>query len=296
MAIPSYVYVLVNDGIPNAVKIGFTTRDPEKRAKELSSTGVLYPFKIAYSEYFQDGTDVEKRLHRKFARYRIADNREFFAISVYTAIQALITIKASEPTGHWNTAYDLYLVGKAFELGQHGYPQHLELAKACYRKGLKYENDNTNIHASLLSRLADCLIDYKGITADIEFADSIISLLSMQHYAAWLILARYYVKKSESFMDLSSIHDCFREFGCCIRNYMRQANLKHTPLTENEYIMLINACIRIGSKSLHIESDVTEHLNTMLQPCLDTDLYKSLSAVNKQYVQYAITPKTAEEV
>ena len=40
-----YVYVLINSSMPNLVKIGKTTKDPNERVKELSSaTGVATPF------------------------------------------------------------------------------------------------------------------------------------------------------------------------------------------------------------------------------------------------------------
>ena len=60
----AYVYVLMNPSLQNMVKIGKTTREPEERAKELSSvTGVPTPFIVVYSCMFESCSDAETFVH-----------------------------------------------------------------------------------------------------------------------------------------------------------------------------------------------------------------------------------------
>ena len=81
-----YVYVLVNKSVPNMVKIGMTTNTPQQRAKEISrATGVAIPW-IPIFEYKCYRSDLlEKEVHEYLDEWRVADNREMFAIDTYTA-------------------------------------------------------------------------------------------------------------------------------------------------------------------------------------------------------------------
>lgn len=84
-----YVYVMVNPSLPNLVKIGKTTRDPNERAKELSaSTGVPTPFIAVFYKPFTNCDMAEKTIHSYLEQkgYRVNDNREFFNISTNEAI------------------------------------------------------------------------------------------------------------------------------------------------------------------------------------------------------------------
>ena len=49
-----YVYILTNRGMRGLIKIGRTTGSVEKRAKDLSSTGVPFPFEVAYKMKVSD--------------------------------------------------------------------------------------------------------------------------------------------------------------------------------------------------------------------------------------------------
>jgi len=91
-----YVYVLMNPSMPNLVKIGKTTRDPEERAKELSSTtGVPTPFTVVYDGYFQSCTKAEQHIHLVLEEkgFRVSMNREFFEIPIKDAIDAVMQTK-----------------------------------------------------------------------------------------------------------------------------------------------------------------------------------------------------------
>ena len=78
-----YVYVLMNPSMQNLVKIGKTKREPEERAKELSSTtGIPTPFVVVYSCYFESCSEVEYFIHKYLETegFRVSSNREFFEI------------------------------------------------------------------------------------------------------------------------------------------------------------------------------------------------------------------------
>ena len=86
-----YVYVLINPSLNGIVKIGKTQNNPDERAKELSSaTGVPTPFFVAYSSYFKDSNAAETFVHTLLANKRLAENREFFQVSVQKAIRAVL--------------------------------------------------------------------------------------------------------------------------------------------------------------------------------------------------------------
>jgi len=88
-----YVYVLMNPSMEGMVKIGKTQREPEKRAKELSSTtGVPTPFVVVYESYFESCSEAEDFVHTSLGvkGHRVSENREFFEIPTKVAIDALM--------------------------------------------------------------------------------------------------------------------------------------------------------------------------------------------------------------
>lgn len=73
-----YVYVLVNESMPNLVKVGMTTRTVEQRASELFQTGVPTPFEI-YAKYeCPNCVEVEAVVHSALSGCRVSGQREFF--------------------------------------------------------------------------------------------------------------------------------------------------------------------------------------------------------------------------
>lgn len=90
-----YVYIMYNPSYEGIVKIGKTTRDPEERAKELSSaTGVATPFVVAYKRVFNDCDWAEKVIHEILTEkgLRVNDSREFFSLSISDAIDILLAL------------------------------------------------------------------------------------------------------------------------------------------------------------------------------------------------------------
>ena len=87
-----YIYVMINQSLPNIVKIGKTTRDPNERAKELSAaTGVPTPFMLIYYKEFSNCHIAERVIHQYLEEQgkRVNNNREFFYISTMEAIQLI---------------------------------------------------------------------------------------------------------------------------------------------------------------------------------------------------------------
>jgi len=88
----NYIYVMSNKAYPDTFKIGWTSILPEERAEELSSTGVLYKFKVEHYKKFKDAEKVEALLHKKLKKYRVANNKEFFKHPVDKIVNLIETI------------------------------------------------------------------------------------------------------------------------------------------------------------------------------------------------------------
>lgn len=85
-----YVYVLSNPSISSGLKVVFTTRNVEGRAKELSSsTGVPQPFVIEYWRITDSVEKIERLVHQDLEKVRLNHNREFFDISIDSAIEII---------------------------------------------------------------------------------------------------------------------------------------------------------------------------------------------------------------
>jgi T5orf172 domain len=84
-----FVYVLINKAMPGLVKVGFSTRSPEERAAELSTTGVPFPFAVAFSAEVENPIEAEATVHSALARHRTSVDREFFRMSVEDAVAAV---------------------------------------------------------------------------------------------------------------------------------------------------------------------------------------------------------------
>lgn len=85
-----YIYVLSNPHVPALYKIGYTDRDPEIRAAELSAhTGVPGKYIIdAYWEIYE-AVIIEKKLFSKLAKYRRTG--EFFEFQDKETCLAIVT-------------------------------------------------------------------------------------------------------------------------------------------------------------------------------------------------------------
>ena len=92
-----WVYVLSNESLDGLVKIGFSTKDPKSRAKELSGdTGVPTPFIVEYEMLVEDPHSCEQRAHDLLDDKRVNQRREFFRCSVNDAIESAKQVVDSE--------------------------------------------------------------------------------------------------------------------------------------------------------------------------------------------------------
>lgn len=89
-----YVYILKNQAMPGLLKIGRSANGAKMRANQLYTTGVPVPFEIAFETYSHDCEALEKELHWRLQNSRCSDNREFFKVSEFDAIQCLMGAQA----------------------------------------------------------------------------------------------------------------------------------------------------------------------------------------------------------
>lgn len=90
-----YVYILVNPAFPGFVKVGKTTKDPEARAREVSSgSGVPAPYAVAWDALVNDCHQVERLVHQELAHTRARNDREFFAVPLKKAISIVSSVAA----------------------------------------------------------------------------------------------------------------------------------------------------------------------------------------------------------
>ena len=88
-----WVYVLSNPTSPGLLKIGYTKKSPEERAKQISSaTGVALPYKVEWAYQCFNGEMVERMTHQKLKAFRVNNRKEFFHISLEEAKDNIILI------------------------------------------------------------------------------------------------------------------------------------------------------------------------------------------------------------
>ncbi len=93
------VYVLTNPAMPGFVKIGKTLiEDINQRLGQLYTTGVPFPFELAFACKVPNADEVERALHRAFAPNRANPRREFFNIEPDQAIAILKLLHVEDAT------------------------------------------------------------------------------------------------------------------------------------------------------------------------------------------------------
>ena len=72
-----FIYILDNEIMPNLYKVGFTARNPDRRAEEISSkSGLPKPFLVKKYWRTNDTYIVEQRIHEKLSDF--SEGKEFF--------------------------------------------------------------------------------------------------------------------------------------------------------------------------------------------------------------------------
>ena len=85
-----WVYVLSNPTTPGLLKIGYTKKLPEERAKQISAaTGVALPYKVDWAYKCFNGETVEREVHHKLKSQRVNNSKEFFQIGLEEAKEVI---------------------------------------------------------------------------------------------------------------------------------------------------------------------------------------------------------------
>lgn len=94
-----WLYVLRNPGLAEGqLKVGMTSKFPERRALELSrSTAIPTPFQLVYYVHVGNRYEAEQHAHALLARHRLTDRKEFFSASIAEAVRALDDAAAHYP-------------------------------------------------------------------------------------------------------------------------------------------------------------------------------------------------------
>lgn len=138
MSETGYVYALINPSLEGMVKIGKTQKEPDIRAKELSSaSGVPTSFVVAYKIYVNDCSSVEKLIHEYLEDkgYRISENREFFNAPLEQVIDAMLTAASSSSGSNDD-----------FELNSSEYldNENVDYSEELLAEGIEYLNGDGN--------------------------------------------------------------------------------------------------------------------------------------------------------
>jgi hypothetical protein len=95
-----YVYVFVNEGYPQLVKIGMTRGEILSRAKAVNTSGVLHEWIPKFALPLSKGSaiKVEQAVHKHFSSLRVnsdmGSSREFFTLDPLTAFDKVREIGA----------------------------------------------------------------------------------------------------------------------------------------------------------------------------------------------------------
>ena len=101
-----YVYVLVNAGYPDLVKIGITVHDVLRRAKSVSSTGTVFEWVPKFSLPVKKGSafKIEQQVHKTFNEVRVSSDqggsREFFKLDPFAAFDKIREVGALDSVGN----------------------------------------------------------------------------------------------------------------------------------------------------------------------------------------------------
>ncbi len=82
-----WVYIITNPAMPGIIKIGFSMKDPELRARELNSTGCPQEYSVDYCILVEEPRELEQRVHKHLRH--IGVGKEWFRCSCQEATVAI---------------------------------------------------------------------------------------------------------------------------------------------------------------------------------------------------------------
>lgn len=86
---PGWVYVITNDSLPDLVKIGFTTRHPRERAKELRGTNVPGSYVVEFAALVEQPRNLESDVHKQLSGLGLSVDKEWFRCDVGMAVWSI---------------------------------------------------------------------------------------------------------------------------------------------------------------------------------------------------------------
>ncbi|AKJ63956.1 GIY-YIG nuclease family protein [Kiritimatiella glycovorans] len=98
-----WIYILSTREQPEVLKIGRTDRSVADRVREINSaTGVLVPWAARRTYRVLDAQKAEAEIHRRLVDYRLRMDREFFALSLRKAVEAIDAyLEESQQRDRW---------------------------------------------------------------------------------------------------------------------------------------------------------------------------------------------------
>lgn len=93
MSVRGWVYVIDNAAMPGLVKVGYSTKDPVLRAKELAGTGTPHAYRVVFDALVEEPRTVEQAAHAVLKGKQ--EGKEWFRCSQAEAIAAIRTCVSS---------------------------------------------------------------------------------------------------------------------------------------------------------------------------------------------------------
>jgi tetratricopeptide (TPR) repeat protein len=88
-----WVYIISNKAMPDLVKVGFSTKDPQLRAQEFDNAGLPHSYLVEYWMLIEDPYQIEQKTHQLLSSKREA--KEWFKCTAEEAIAAIKQIAGS---------------------------------------------------------------------------------------------------------------------------------------------------------------------------------------------------------
>jgi T5orf172 domain len=82
-----WIYIISNRSMVGLVKIGWSSKDPSMRAKELNNTGCPHSYQVEYEALLENPYNVEQAIHKHFKDIR--EGKEWFRCKVDEAVLAI---------------------------------------------------------------------------------------------------------------------------------------------------------------------------------------------------------------
>ncbi|MDQ0253092.1 hypothetical protein J2S74_000464 [Evansella vedderi] len=155
------------------MKIGKSKIDPAKGMAEL--TGVTTPSILVYREFFQEALDVaEKAIHDLFIESQISNQKQFFQLEPYKAIEGIQEVKNKVLMGTlWestskkdnpNYGYELFDEGCNYYYGRGNLKQDYGKAREIFLEAIQYGILPAYIYLGRMYEYGD------GVTIDVQRA------------------------------------------------------------------------------------------------------------------------------